>query len=145
MSPLAALRDFILIQLRTHTTVTKIKNKPGTPSYINSSRWLFSAKEEECAAEAWKATGGMKIGRQSHTVMLLHFAFCVGVCDFLRLEEMVKYWLSAGREQTYGWFILWNSWCFIVFKEEIDVKEKVAPSSAFTKLIVSKYVLKISW
>lgn len=52
MSPLAAVRDFILIQLRTHTTVTKIKNKHGTPSYMNSLRWLFSAKEEECAAEA---------------------------------------------------------------------------------------------
>lgn len=58
--------------------------------------------------------------------MPLHFAFCVAACDFLRLAEMVKYWpVSAGREQTYGRLILLNSWCFIVFKEEIDVKEKV--------------------
>ena len=60
----------------------------------------------------------------SHTQwMPLHFAFCLGVYDFLRLAEMVKYWpVSAGREQTYGW-----------------------PRSVFTKLIVSDYLLKISW
>jgi len=55
MSPLAAVRDFILIQLRAHTTVTKNKNKHGTPSYMNSLRWLFSAKEEEHASRNMKS------------------------------------------------------------------------------------------